>query len=193
MIQMKQQVRALGIDDSPFKFGGGKALVVGALVRVPDYIEAVMKTEVTIDGLDSTKKLREMVSGSRYRDQIKVIIIDGIALAGFNIVDMDALNSALGIPVLAITRDEPDLEKMRSALSKHFNDSAERFALVTKHPLRRISTGHNPLYASGVGLEWREFEELVKLSTVKGVVPEPVRIAHLIGTAMAAGESYGRP
>ena len=32
---MKQQIRILGIDDSPFKFGGGKALVVGTLVRIP--------------------------------------------------------------------------------------------------------------------------------------------------------------
>lgn len=193
MRTMKQQVRVLGIDDSPFKFGKGNALVIGALVRAPSYLEAVMKTEVEIDGSDSTEKLVGMVSGSRYREQVRAIMIDGIALAGFNLVDMDELHSRLGIPVVAVTRDEPDLEKMRSALSSHFADWKERFVLVTKHPLWKISTGHNPLYASGVGLDTAGFEELVKISTVKGVVPEPVRMAHLIATAMAKGESYGRP
>ena len=58
---MKPHVRVLGIDDSPFKFGDEKALVVGALVRIPNYLESVMKTEVTVDGTDSTDQLVEMV------------------------------------------------------------------------------------------------------------------------------------
>ncbi|HIH01160.1 TPA: hypothetical protein HA259_03650 [Thermoplasmata archaeon] len=30
------------------------------------------------------------------------------------------------------------------------------------------------------------------MTTVRGAVPEPVRIAHLISAAMVRGESYGR-
>ena len=190
---MKQQVRVLGIDDSPFKFGKGTALVVGALVRIPNYLEGIMRTEVTIDGLDSTEKLVEMISRSRYRDQIRLIMTDGIALAGFNLMDISILYARLGIPVLSVTRDKPDLDTMKAALSKHFEDWERRYALVQKLPLRRIPTGHKPLFASGVGLDWKEFEELVQQSTVRGAVPEPLRVAHLIAAAMATGESYGRP
>jgi endonuclease V-like protein UPF0215 family len=63
---------------------------------------------------------------------------------------------------------------------------------MTKLELRTIRTEHNPLIASGIGLSWPEFEELISLSTVRGVVPEPVRMAHLIAAAMAKGESHGR-
>lgn len=189
---MKQQIRVLGIDDSPFKFGGGKALVVGVLVRVPNYLEGVMRTEVEIDGMDSTERVVEMVSRSRYLDQTKVLMIDGIALAGFNLIDIESVHAMLDVPVLTVTRDKPDLKEMKNALMKHFDDWKERYALVTRHELREIPTEHKPLYASGVGLEWAEFEELVRLSTVRGAIPEPLRMAHLIASAVARGESHGR-
>lgn len=189
---MKQQIRILGIDDSPFEFNDTKALVIGALVRVPNYLEGVMKSEVAVDGTDSTETLVKMVSESRFRDQIKLIMIDGIALAGFNVIDLDEVYSSLSIPVLTVTRDKPDFDEMRSALTKHFEDWRERYGLITKFGLTVIHTEHKPLYASGIGLDWGEFEELVRMSTVRGVVPEPIRMAHLVASAMARGESYGR-
>jgi endonuclease V-like protein UPF0215 family len=189
---MKPQVRILGIDDSPFKFGGGKSLVVGAVVRAPGYLEGLMRTEVDIDGDDATEKLVGMISSSRYREQAKAIMLDGIALAGFNVVDIGALYSELKIPVLTLTRDEPNFEKMRSALKRHFRDWERRYELITKHELRKIETEHNPIYASGLGLDWAEFENLICASTVRGVVPEPLRIAHIVSSAMVRGESYGR-
>ena len=189
---MKNQVRVLGIDDSPFRFKEKKALVVGALVRVPNYLEGVMKTEVEVDGIDSTERLAHMISRSRYRDQIKAVMIDGIAVAGFNVVDIESLHKSLGIPVLTVTRDEPDLDKMRTALRKHFEDWEGRFELITKLKLRQIRTEHKPLYASGLGADWEELERFVTISTVRGAVPEPIRMAHLIAAAMVRGESYGR-
>jgi endonuclease V-like protein UPF0215 family len=189
---MKQQTRILGIDDSPFKFEDGKALIVGALVRVPNYLEGVMKSEVTVDGSDSSEVVIAMVSRSRFKDQIRAIMFDGIALAGFNVLDLERIHTALDIPVISVTRDAPDFEKMKAALMKHFADWRERYSLMTKLELRTIRTEHNPLIASGIGLSWPEFEELISLSTVRGVVPEPVRMAHLIAAAMAKGESHGR-
>jgi len=189
---MKPQVRILGIDDSPFGFDDDKAIVVGTLVRVPNYLEGVMRSDVTVDGTDSTKTLVKMVSESRFRDQIKLVMIDGIALAGFNIIDLDEAYSRLNIPILTLTRDKPDFDKMKKALMKHFRDWEERYNLITKHELVAMQTEHNPLYACGVGMQWSEFEELVRMSTVRGVVPEPLRMAHLIASALVKGESYGR-
>ncbi len=189
---MKNQIRILGIDDSPFGFKDKKALVVGALVRVPNYLEGVMKTEVEVDGIDSTERLAEMISKSRYKGQIKAVMLDGIAVAGFNVVDIESLHRLIDVPILTVTRDEPDLDKMKTALRKHFDDWERRFGLITKLELREIRTEHKPLYASGLGADWQELERLVAISTVRGAVPEPIRMAHLIAAAMARGESYGR-
>jgi len=190
---MKDQVRVLGIDDSPFEFGDHRSLVVGALVRTPCYLEAVMKTDVAVDGDDATDRLVEMVVRSRYREQVKLIILDGIALAGFNIVDMEKLHERTGLPVATVTRDEPDMGDIEVALKAHFDDWERRLSLVRRLPLRPLDTGHKPLHASVLGMPWEDFVQLVLAATVRGAVPEPVRIAHLISAAMVKGESRGRP
>jgi endonuclease V-like protein UPF0215 family len=144
---MKPHVRVLGIDDSPFRFSDEDVLVVGALVRLPNYLESVMKTEVKVDGSDSTQRLIDMVSRSRYADQIEAIMIDGIALAGFNVVDIERLSSEAKTPVITITRDRPDMEKISSALKKHFDNSEEIFEMISRNELREVETEHNPVYA----------------------------------------------
>jgi len=189
---MKDQVRVLGVDDSPFEFGDRRSLVVGALVRVPDYLEAVMRTEVQVDGRDSTDKLVDMVVRSRYREQIKLVMVDGVALGGFNVVDLASFHERTGVPVATVTRDEPDMHEIEAALKKHFEDWEERMSLIRRVPLRQLDTGHKPLHASVLGMPWDEFVQLARATTVRGAVPEPVRIAHLVSAAMVKGESRGR-
>ncbi len=190
---MKAQVRILGIDDSPFRFGDRRSLVVGALVRVPNYLEAVMRTEVEVDGDDSTDRLVDMVMRSRYADQIALVIIDGIALAGFNVIDVESFHERTCLPVATVTRDEPDMAAIESALRKHFADWRERLSLITRFPLKSLETGHKPLHAAVLGMDWDDFVSLVSAATVRGAVPEPVRVAHLMSAAMVKGESRGRP
>jgi endonuclease V-like protein UPF0215 family len=43
---MKPHVRIIGIDDAPFNFSDERVLVVGAVIRLLDYLEGVMKTEI---------------------------------------------------------------------------------------------------------------------------------------------------
>jgi hypothetical protein len=191
-LPMKQQIRILGIDDSPFKFKDEKATVVGALVRAPNYLEGLMRTEVTVDGTDATERLVEMISRSRYKDQVKLVMIDGIALAGFNVIDIESLHSSLRVPVVTVTRDRPDLEKMKAALMKYFDDWRQRYSLITRSELVEIETEHKPVYACGAGVGPEELAQLVRMSTVRGSIPEPIRIAHLVSAAFVRGESYGR-
>lgn len=188
---MKPHVRILGIDDSPFSFDDQHALVVGALVRMPDYLESVMKTEVAVDGTDATNKLAQLYSKSRYKDQIKAIMLDGIALAGFNVIDIENLCSMTGTPVVTVTRDKPDFEKMRDALMKYFDDWRERYEVITRLKLRKVETEHKPVYVCSCGGQDEELDKLVTMARVKGAIPEPIRIAHLIAAAMVRGESYG--
>lgn len=189
---MKEQVRVLGIDDSPFEFGDRRSMVIGALVRAPGYLEAVMRTDVAVDGDDATDRLVEMVMSSRYRDQVKLVMLDGIALAGFNVVDMQALHRRTGLAVATVTRDEPDLGEMEAALRKHFDDWESRLSLVKALPLRPLDTGHKPVHASVLGMDWDDFVRVARATTVRGAIPEPLRIAHLVSAAVVRGESRGR-
>jgi endonuclease V-like protein UPF0215 family len=48
-----------------------------------------------------------------------VVCLQGIALAGFNVVDLKGLYTALGIPVLVVSRRRPRVNAIRRALLDH--------------------------------------------------------------------------
>lgn len=189
---MKQNVRVLGVDDSSFKFSDETVTIVGVLLRLPNYVEAVMRTEVEVDGGDATDKLVEMVNGSRYKEQVKTVLLDGIALGGFNVVDLDEFFERTGVAIATVTRDKPDYDGIKSALQEHFSDWEERLGVMKRRELLEIETDHKPIYVMHVGIDEDELREILKMSTVRGALPEPVRIAHLIATGVTQGESRGK-
>lgn len=189
---MKPQSRVLGVDDAPFHFGDEKVAVVCADVRIPSYLEGVMIGEVAVDGDDANDVLLRMLKDSRYTEGLSLILLDGVALGGFNVVDIDLLNRELGIPMATVTRDEPDIPAMVDALKKKFPDWERRAEVIRRRKLNRIETKHKPLYATCVGISPGDLREAIALATVRGALPEPLRIAHLVATALAKGESRGR-
>lgn len=189
---MKSQVRVVGIDDSPFAFKSGKVLIVGVVMRLPSYVEGVMRTECTIDGTDANDALEKMIAGSRFFEQLKLIMIDGVALGGFNVVDISRLYDKTGIPSATVTRDPPDMVKISDALKAHFPDWENRLEVIVRQELTAIPTAHKPIYVSTAGIAVDEASKLMCECTVCGNIPEPIRIAHLISSAMVKGESRGR-
>ena len=191
---MKQQIRVCGIDDAPFEFKNraSKAIVIGTVVRIPSYLEGILRFEVTVDGDDSTSEIKRSITKSRFFDQIKAIMIDGIALAGFNVIDIGLLSESMRIPVITVTRDRPDMEAIRNALLEYFDDGEERFAQISKLPVKAVGTSHNPIFVSCAGIEFSEAVEIIRASTVRGVVPEPIRMAHIIASGVVKGESKGK-
>ncbi|MEW5937280.1 MAG: DUF99 family protein [Candidatus Thermoplasmatota archaeon] len=189
---MKPQVRVLAFDDGPFSFKDAKAKIAGVVARLPAYIEAVLVGEVEVDGRDATTVLCEMIRNSRYREQVRLIILDGAALGGFNVVDLSLLHRCTGIPVATVTREKPDMNAVRDALQAHFEDWEERWHLLAQSTPVRVSTGHKPIYVDCIGLEIKEAVQVIRQSIVRGALPEPLRIAHLIATAVSTGESRGR-
>ena len=189
---MKSQIRVLGIDDGSFSFGQARTAVIGVSVRLPGYVEGVMMTHVEIDGLDSTDRMIEMLRSSRYLDQLKLIMLDGAAVGGFNVIDVHRLNRELEVPVITVTRDMPDYGEIENALRKHFEDWEPRLAMMKSTELEEYDTGHSPIFVGRVGIERDGLEKILATSIVQGALPEALRIAHLIATAVARGESRGR-
>jgi endonuclease V-like protein UPF0215 family len=189
---MKQQIRILGIDDAPFTFTDASTMVVGVVMRGGEYVEGILRSSVIIDGTDATDVVTCMVQTTRHREQLRVVMLDGICLGGFNIVDIQKLNEIIQIPVLTVTRDRPDLLAIEKALRKHFPDWEHRLALHKQGILHEFRTAHNPLYAKFVGCSPEEAQEIISRATIRGVLPEPLRIAHLIASGIVRGESYGK-
>jgi endonuclease V-like protein UPF0215 family len=189
---MKRQIRLLGIDDSPFSFNDKYATVIGVVMRGGEYLECVLSRNVTIDGDDATHTCKDMIKNTKHREQLKAAIIDGVALGGFNIVNSEELYESAGLPIITITRDKPNFEDIKTALKKNFKDWEERWEIINKGPLHMVKTKHNPLYIKCVGISIEEAKEIIKISTIRGVIPEPLRVAHIIASGITRGESYGK-
>ena len=145
-----------------------------------------------VDGSDANDIILRILHDSRYTEGLSLIFVDGIALGGFNVVDIDLLHRELGIPVVTVTRDQPDIPAMVQALKKKFVDWERRAEVITRNRLERVSTSHKPVFVTSAGISSAEIREAIELSTVRGALPEPIRMAHLIATAIAKGESHGR-
>ena len=189
---MKRQIRILGIDDAPFTFNEKYSTVIGVVMRGGEYLECVLRSQVTIDGTEATAICEQMIKNTRHRRQLKAIMIDGASLAGFNIVDIAALYESTQVPVITVTRDKPDQKKIKKALQQNFNDWKERWKILQKGTLTTIPTHHNPIYIKYRGVSLEEAKEIINISTIRGAIPEPIRVAHLIASGITRGESYGK-
>lgn len=187
----KREIRALGIDDGPFTFREKRVIVVGVVLRGGGYVEGVLKKSVEVDGSDATDVVESMTKG-RYKDQIKVVMIDGISLGGFNVIDIEALSKATEMPIMSVTRDRPDMEKIKTALKNNFEDWERRLKIINNSPLVAVETKNNQIFARFAGMEKDTGKEIMKTFTIRGSIPEPIRLAHLIATAYVSGESHGK-
>jgi endonuclease V-like protein UPF0215 family len=196
---LKPQIRILGIDDSPhYKGQSNKVLVVGVLFRGGDYLDNLISTFVELDGRDSTDKIAQMVRSSRILGTLRAIMLDGIALAGFNIIDIHKLSESLGCPVIVVTRKKPNYSAIQKALKK-FSDYSERWELIqkageVKEYLAKTKQLAKPtkIYFQFCGASEETVRGILKLTIKHSAIPEPIRIAHIIGQGIVLGESKGR-
>ena len=185
---MKSQIRILGIDDAAFdKFKDKEVIVIGTVFRGGDFMDGVMTCKVTVDGDDATKKVSEMINKSKFKTQFRAIMLDGIAVAGFNVFNVPLLFEKTKIPVIVVMRNYPDLKKIKDTLSNL--GMKEKIDLLEKAgEINKFKEIHYQVY----GMEKDEAESVLKISCTHSYIPEPIRIAHLICAGLIFGESKGR-
>jgi len=190
--KIKPEIRIIGIDDSPFKRNTKDVLVVGAVFRSGLYLEGILSCFVKRDGTDATDKIIKLVNKSKHKGQLRIIMLNGIAVGGFNVIDIRRLYKKTSLPVIVMIRYKPNFEKIRSALSK-FKDAKKRFAIIEKAgEVYELNLKDNNLYYQICGITRKLAEEAIKASATHSLVPEPVRVAHIIGSGIILGETKGR-
>jgi endonuclease V-like protein UPF0215 family len=98
----------------------------------------------------------------------------------------------IDLPIVTITREKPNLKAMEGALKEHFKDWKKRYDIVRKGELEIVKTKHKPIFVKFIGIDLDEVKTIIELSTVRGALPEAIRVAHLIASGVTVGESYGR-
>jgi uncharacterized protein len=153
-------------------------------------LEGVLSTRVRRDGVNATARIAEMIAGSRFGTHVQALLLQGIAFAGFNVVDLHRLHAEIGLPVLAVARRAPDLDAIRRALLERVPGGARKWRLIERTGPMEPLAG---LYVQRCGLDASQAEALLGGLQVNGRLPEPLRTAHLMAGGVATGESRHRP
>jgi len=184
---VKPEIRVLGVDDGVFiPHTSGVADVIGVVFRGGYWLDGIMRTQVEIDGMDATEKIASMIVESPHYDQLRVIMLNGITMAGFNVVDIEELHEKVRLPVIAVTRDPPNFDDIKKAL-QNLPQSEKRWKAVEKAGKMikvRTRSGEEPIYAHAVGISEEDAKRILKNTSTRSNIPEALRVAHIIASGL---------
>jgi len=188
---IKKEIRIIAWDDGPFEFKSkGKDILVGVIFRGGQFLDGLLKTEVEIDGMDATERIIDKILKTRHKD-LRIIMLDGITFAGFNTVDIREIYERTGLPVIVVNRKKPDLQKFISVL-KQMPDAEKRLKCVENAgPIYWIDVKNKRLCFQCYGITKEDAGKVIKETSTMSLIPEPLRVAHLIATGFVLGESVG--
>jgi endonuclease V-like protein UPF0215 family len=185
---IKPEIRVLGIDDGKFAFHSkGQVLVVGVVFRGGYWLDGVMSSQATVDGFDANENIGNMITKSPHFRQLRVVMLNGITFGGFNVVDIKALNELTGLPVIAVSERKPNLEKIHLAL-QHLPCCEERWRAVLEggEIFSVVTRGVNGrIFVETAGISKDLVLEVLKLTSTRSKIPEPLRVAHLIASGIS--------
>jgi endonuclease V-like protein UPF0215 family len=161
---------------------------VAGVVCAGTRFEGLVWGRVRQDGWNATDALVRLLRASKFLPQLHLVLLDGIAFGGFNVVDLPRLAEEVCRPCLAVMRRPPDLAAVEAAL-RRLPRAEARLAL-----LRRAGPVHElgGFVFQVQGAAPADAAAALARITDRGAVPEPLRLAHLVGAAVRTGESGRR-
>jgi uncharacterized protein len=186
----KRYSNLIGFDDAPFPRGHrGAVKLVGAVFAGPRF-DGVVVGKIEKDGSDSTDEIARLVGSTRFAEHVQLVVLQGIAFGGFNVVDAMALHERLRLPVLVVARKRPDMAAIRRALLSRVPGGLRKWDLVEKlGPME----AQGDVWVQRVGITPAQSASVIERFAIHSRIPEPLRVAHLIAGALAVGQSRGRP
>ncbi|MCL4390989.1 MAG: DUF99 family protein [Candidatus Micrarchaeaceae archaeon] len=190
---MKSGIRIAAAASGPIK--GRKSTLLVIVVYREGIVEGVLSDTIGVDSSDSSKKIISRIRRSRFKDQVKMLALNGIALAGLNVVDVHSVSKALGVEFIILTRKKPHKDLLIKAVERIKGDSkvGTKAAIAAKRDIGLIdSVGMlqikkvNGFYAQS-SLDLGKSDSGLVMSAF-----EALRIAHLIANGVETGESKGR-
>lgn len=185
--RVKPEIRVLGVDDGVFvPHSKGVATVVGVVYRGGYWLDGVMRTEVEIDGMDATEKIASMITASPHYGQLRVVMLNGVTFAGFNMVDIKKLFERVRLPVITVTREKPDFDDIRRALRNLPEYENRLEAMENAGKLIEVHTrdAEQVVYVQIVGISEKDAEKILKSTSTRSSIPEALRVAHIIASGL---------
>ncbi len=189
-MRQKKISNVVGFDDAPFaRDYRGPVTVVGA-VFAGLRLDGVLTGTVEKDGDDAARSLATLILESKFAGHIRLIMLQGIALGGFNVVDVPQLQKTTGLPVLVVSRVSPDMASIKKALLAGIPAGNNKWSLIENLGDMEAVNG---VFIQRAGISREDAASVIGRFSINSRIPEPIRVAHLIAGAIATGQSRGAP
>ncbi|MGI0119399.1 DUF99 family protein [Zooshikella sp. RANM57] len=185
LLQYNKSIRAIGYYDTPFNHSQDNKVNISGIVCLNTRFEGMLWSEVTLNGMDATEILAEQLVSSPFYPHVHVILFDGISMAGLNIIDLPLLTKWLARPCIAVMRELPNMRAIQTALT-HLSDTHQRFATMCKAGnIHKSGDFYFQVQGTSPGIAAATLHRL----SDQGNIPEVLRLAQLIGSAVKTGHS----
>jgi hypothetical protein len=181
----KKGVRVFAVAES-FRKDAPRSALAGVVMRRDLVVDGMAFGTATIGGGDATGSIVAMYR-SLGRDDVNCIILDGLVISMYNIVDGEAVADRTGLPVIAITFE--DSKGLEGAIRHHFPDGwqekMEQYERLGQRERITLKTG-KPLYIRYWGVSQKRAIAILNAFTLQGALPEPVKVAKIAARSLAA-------
>lgn len=181
----KKGLRGLAIAES-FKQGDIFSRLAGVVIRRDFLIDGFVFGNCTVEGDDATDAILDMYFRLN-RNDISYMIISGLVIAMYNIIDIKKIWEETKIPIIGITYEES--EGIDGAIRHHFPNSysskIERYHSLGRRTEITLHTGYK-LYLRIEGCLFEDVQKFLNSVTLQGSVPEPVRVAQLLAKTFSS-------
>ena len=143
-------------------------------------IDGFVFGSATLEGDDATDTILEMYDELQ-RPDISYVLISGLIVSMYNIINIKKLYDSLKIPIIGISYN--DSLGIEDALKHHFPNSFESkisaYQKLGKREKITLSTSHD-VFIRKEGCTLGDVTHLLDKLTLHGSVPEPLRVSQLL-------------
>jgi endonuclease V-like protein UPF0215 family len=183
-VGVKSGIRALGVAESFRGREGTASTLCGAVLRASQATDGFTFGSCTVGGTDATEEIATLTARLD-REDVRYVLVSGLALAWYNLVDLRVIAEELDRPCLSITFEGSD-DGLEAGLREAFSGAAldDRLETYRRQPPRRaVDVGDGAVFVRSVGLPDEEADDVVQAFTPEGGRPEPLRVARLAARA----------
>jgi len=164
---LKTEIRVIGIDNGNTRLR--RRLVAGVVFRGGLWLDGVVTSIVDVAASSLGRRLALMVTRSKFYNELRVAMLHGSILGSMDAADFMAFRTTVELPTIAI------LEGKQIHLVRQIVKKARK--AVHFRPQEDLSV-------LGMGLTAEKAVEILKITSHGSIVPEPVRVAGIIASAM---------
>ena len=184
----KKGLRGLAIAES-FRQHSTNSIFSGIVMRRDFIIDGFIFGSATLEGDDATNTILEMYDELQ-RPDISYVLISGLIVSMYNIIDIKKLYDYLKIPIIGISYN--DSWGIENALKHHFPNSFESkinsYRRLGEREKITLNTSHD-IFVRKEGCTLSDVKHILNELTLHGSVPEPIRVSQLLAKTLLQKKS----